>query len=375
MSAIKGIIVEKSQDREDTTTRFWLRGGTYPHRELLKKWGCRWSKKDRTWYYIGESLPDAVQRLADAQATEYPSMSYNDSNSSSVYNIGEAKKPSDTDTTLTEATHQLDVTNTLQADAVQGFEGSEKDSRDVPKVRVIKPALDMPGEDKSDPILTAIRQTKVSELPVAHNSSIASTGRRTLTHIPQYPCGELTGSISGSVWCYGFALHDSVCVYVNMGGPRTAVEAIRAKMSKGDTVNCVPWDASAVELTAGEGDTGKYSDFMQNIPEAKFTSLILLHEMVTQPNYGGKSTTFILHVSDEQAMAQLRHHVTLLVNVPVFEAWTGYLWQAGQSAMLVRKTRCEGGLDVLTVDLDIDSWTRLLTGGLAEGMIALPTTA
>jgi hypothetical protein len=27
-----------------------------------------------------------------------------------------------------------------------------------------------------------------------------------------------------------------------------------------------------------------YSAFMQNIPEAKFTSLILLHEMVTQSN-------------------------------------------------------------------------------------------
>jgi hypothetical protein len=69
-------------------------------------------------------------------------------------------------------------------------------------------------------------------------------------------------------------------------------------------------------------------------------------------------TTFILHVSDEQAMAQLRHHVTALVKVPVFEAWTGYLWQAGQSTMLVRRTRGAGGLDVLAIDLDVDSWTR-----------------
>ena len=60
-----------------------------------------------------------------------------------------------------------------------------------------------------------------------------------------------------------------------------------------------------------------------NIPEAKFTSLILCHELLTDPNYGGKSTTFIFHVSDEQAMAQLRHHVTKLVKVPVFPDWTG----------------------------------------------------
>ena len=140
-------------------------------------------------------------------------------------------------------------------------------------------------------------------------------------------------------------------------------------------VSCVPWDAPSVELTAGEGNTGMYSAFMQNIPEAKFTSLILCHEWITQPNYGGKSTTFILHVSDEQAMAQLRHHVTKLVKVPVFPEWTGYLWQAGQSAMLIRKTRGAGGLEIFSVDLDVDSWTRLITGGLSQGIIHLPQNA
>jgi hypothetical protein len=48
-----------------------------------------------------------------------------------------------------------------------------------------------------------------------------------------------------------------------------------------------------------------------------------------------------------------------------------YLWQAGQSAMLVRKTCSAGGLDVLSVDLDAEAWTRLITGGLAERVIQL----
>ena len=121
-----------------------------------------------------------------------------------------------------------------------------------------------------------------------------------------------------------------------------------------------------------EGNTGMYTAFTQNIPEAKFTSMILLYKHVTEPNYGGKSTTFILQVSDEQAMAQLHHHVTQLVYVPVFIEWTSYLWQAGQSAMLVRKTRGAGGLDVLVVDLDVDAWTRLITGGLATDVIQFP---
>ena len=44
---------------------------------------------------------------------------------------------------------------------------------------------------------------------------------------------------------------------------------------------------------------------------------------------------------------------------------------AGQAAMLVRKTRGAGGLDVLAVDLDVDVWTRLITGGLAQGIVKL----
>ena len=76
-----------------------------------------------------------------------------------------------------------------------------------------------------------------------------------------------------------------------------------------------------------------------------------------------------------QAMAQLRHHVTKLVKVPVFDTWTGYLWQAGHAAMLVRSTRSQGGLDVLAVTLDVDAWTRLITGGLATNTISLPPTA
>ena len=151
-----------------------------------------------------------------------------------------------------------------------------------------------------------------------------------------------------------------------------AIEAIRARLAKGDIVNCVPMDAPAIELTAGEGNTGMYTAFMQNIPEAKFTSLILVHEMLTQPNYGGKSTTFMVHVSDEQAMTQLRHHITKLVKVPVFMEWTSYLWHTGQAAKLLRPTRTGGDIKLWTVDLDADAWTRLITGGLAQEIIDLP---
>ena len=154
----------------------------------------------------------------------------------------------------------------------------------------------------------------------------------------------------------------------------TAVEAIRAKLGKGQSVNLVPWDGPAVELTAGEGQTGKYKDFMQKIPEAKFTSLILAHELLVAPNYDGKSTTFLFRTSEAQAVAKLKHHVTELVNTPVFDAWTSYLWHAGQKSNLVHRTQSAGEIDLWTVSLDIDDWTRLITSGLEQGVIQLPKT-
>lgn len=154
-----------------------------------------------------------------------------------------------------------------------------------------------------------------------------------------------------------------------------ATEAIRARLAKGDIVNLLPEDASAIELTAGEGNTGMYTDFLQNIPEARVASRILVHDSLLNPNYGGKSTTYIMQVNDYQAMKQLHNHVRELLNIAVFDDWTAYLWQAGQIAGLVRKTRSGGGLTIHAIELDIDAWTRLITGGLSEKVIALPENA
>ena len=187
---------------------------------------------------------------------------------------------------------------------------TDADEEPVPSVRVVKPTLSASDDDL---VSRAVRGHACRPLSVRRPHPNPQRWR-----IPQSACGELTGSISGSVWCYGWAVHAGVCVFVNMGGPRMAVEAIRAKMSKGDIVNCVPWDGPSVELTAGEGETGMYTAYLQTIPEAKFASLILCHEWLTLPNYNGKSTTFIVQATEAQAVAQLHHHVTKLVKVPVF---------------------------------------------------------
>ncbi|MBZ0275802.1 MAG: hypothetical protein K8I60_06640 [Anaerolineae bacterium] len=49
---------------------------------------------------------------------------------------------------------------------------------------------------------------------------------------------------------------------------------------------------------------------------------------------------------------------------------------AGEGAFLevamLRPTRTGGDVKMWTVTLDVDAWTRLITGGLAEGIIQLP---
>ena len=238
-----------------------------------------------------------------------------------------------------------------------------------PAIRVIKPAAMPIDGEPLDAVQTAIRSVKTEStvlLPTIH----CSTGR--LTPIEQAYVGELTGSITGEVFCFGWAVHDGIAVFINMAGPRMGVEAIRAKLSKGEQISVVPPDAPTVELTAGEGNSGMYHPYLHYLPEARFASLILVHEWAVTPNYGGKATTFIFRTSDGQATAKLKHHVMQLVNVPVFDAWSSYLYQAGQKAVLVRKTRSAGGIDLLSVDLDVDAWTRLITGGLEQQIIALP---
>lgn len=345
-----GITIERSQREEGGKVWWWIDGETYPHRETLKQHGARFSRRRRAWYWIGETLPAAIQALVtDAEAVSQPPS-------------GSAMPPA-LERQILAALAADDVRANGQAPAPVVEEPPER-----PAIRISKPTA-LPESGELDAVQTAIRALK-SEPVTPMLPAVLANGR--LTRIQQAYCGEMTGSITGQVFCYGYAVHDGIAAYINMAGPRMAVEAIRAKLSKGEHVTVVPPDAPSIELTAGEGNTGIYHAYLQYLPEARFASLILVHDWAVTPNYGGKSTTFIFRTSDAQANAKLRYHVTQLVNIPVFDAWSAYLYAAGQRAMLVRKTRAAGGIDLLSVDLDVDAWSRLITGGLEQGIITLP---
>jgi len=409
-AAVEGIRAEKSQRSPQERPWWWILGDTYPQRETLKRCGARFSSKRRAWYYVGWELPDGIKRLitqitettgddAETESAAVPTMS-----PELEAQILEALAQDDLVPIVPEPESAKSNPCVCEQFGTKGWypakhlgdwvacggcnpDGLNRPAHppdgavsktmplteaETPAVRVMKPVPIPTDGAPLDDVQSAIVQAKT--LPISILSNSVSSQKRALAAIGQSYVGELTGSISGNVYCYGYSIHDGICVFLNMGGPRMAVEAIRAKLSKGDIVSCTPWDAPAVELTAGEGNSGMYHDYMQNIPEAKFTSLILCHDLLVSPNYGGKSTTFILRTDGEQAAAKLKHHITELVKVPVFDAWAGYLYHAGQTAMLVRPTRSAGEIDLFSVDLDIDAWTRLITGGIEQGVIALPAS-
>jgi len=240
------------------------------------------------------------------------------------------------------------------------------DADKPPAVRIIKPA---PLND-DDETAQAIRQViHTPEKSVATNNIGMSSKA---TPLPMSCVGELTGSVVANVFCYGYALDGDELIFLNMGGPRSGVEAIRAKLGKGDIVSLMQWDAPSIEFTAGEGNTGMYTAYLTNMQEARFVHCMLAHERLVTPNYNGNSKTYIIQINEAQAKRQMLHHVRETVRLPVFDHWINYLWEAGQAAKLIRNTRTGGNLVIKTIDLDVDAWGRLIQYGISEKAITIP---
>src|SRR5690606_16134828 len=60
-----GLLFERTEKIGGKTPWWWIKDArrvskalsqTYRHREMLKAYGCRWSRKRRAWYYIGTDL-------------------------------------------------------------------------------------------------------------------------------------------------------------------------------------------------------------------------------------------------------------------------------------------------------------------------------
>ncbi len=505
-AAITGIIVEKSQKSANQQPWWWLGGETYPHREILKRGGARFSAKRKQWYYIGWTLSPTLQQLVAEYGTPQNTPPQIGSLSvTSQDGDGNPTQVIDQSDSWTEHDFNFTPQGWSLAEAVSKHErGAEAENKDPSSIKQAAPITDKPflpnteatngatplspnlnsenaaNEFRPDPEETAliacvdgqhpplfqaddkvysrqdieraegqpiptgvegkiiichgwdaprscyrytvsftdhgslecdedcltptkppagIRVMKKRVMPEAGapldniqeailsaqtlrgtwdtsavtalstHPTVTGQPRRKLALTQRAYVGELTGAVSGYTYCYGLGIHQGQLLYLDMGGPRSSVEAIRAKISKHEQINLIPQDGPAIELSIGEED--RYIDFTTNIPEAKFQHTILAHRMALEPVYGGKSLTFFIRTDDAQGKAKLKAHVFALVNIPVFDVWSHYLWEAGQKAMLVRRPRTLGGIDLWVVDLGVDAWTRLITGGVEQGIIPI----
>src|SRR5690606_13494674 len=122
---------------------------------------------------------------------------------------------------LVESGHQPEAlvidTPSVEPEAVPELDTPEE----TQAIRVFKPQpLPVDGTPLDD-VQTAIVQAKAQSTLLLYSTAVSP--KRTLATIGQSCVGELTGSITGNVWCYGYAIHEGICVFVNLGGPRMAV--------------------------------------------------------------------------------------------------------------------------------------------------------
>jgi|GEM_PF-2561063 len=186
-------------------------------------------------------------------------------------------------------------------------------------------------------------------------------------------CGELSGAIAGDVYSFGYLTLGNQLVYLNMGGPRMAVEAIRSRLSRGEMIHLTPDDAPATEFTVT--GMGKFEDYTENMSSHHFQNTLLVHRNMF-PNYSEPTTlTFalILAQTPKQVYSTFHQHLHQLLGVAVFPHWIPTLWSTGLSAQIIEK--CSGvGAIGYGVFLRVSDWESIIALGVSTGALPLSET-
>jgi hypothetical protein len=204
----------------------------------------------------------------------------------------------------------------------------------------------------------------------AQTSMVMSPTRNAQTLSRQYPTqrqfiGELTGSISGFVYCYNLALSDHQVLYLEFAGPQTAAEAIRARISMRQGIKLLREDAATLDLEFTKQDD--FLTFTHYQPEAHLQHIILVQNIIQTP----QRETLLIRTDDQQVKAKLLDLLKKHIDLPILETWIDYLWAAGRAAQLIRKPILYGDLDLFQISLDTTQWGLLIYGGLREHTIAI----
>lgn len=233
MTKVKGVRVEKSQRNPQERPWWWLLGDTFPHRHILKEQGARFSSKRHAWYYIGWELPEAIQQLLTEDArnktgSTVPDVALcTDETAERILGVrlaplsptllpdnrGEFLPPQAAEVVNPQNFHPVDETI---IDAASNSQAAPLDTDlaiapAVPDaaqhIRVFKPLPQPTGDEPLDRVQSAIKQAKTGLMPISSIVSATERSSRTAAIVKQAYVGELTGSITGHVYCYGYAVH------------------------------------------------------------------------------------------------------------------------------------------------------------------------
>ena len=205
------ITARKSQRSPHDPPWWWITGDTYPHRALLKQQGARFSKRRQAWYFKGAELPPAIQHLIPLNPSAASVASEPDdpcSVESAAVLLGMRVKPlngprEDSIDRDEAEEHRHGTVSSASASS----EGTEMPDAPGPRIRVTKPLPFPSAGDPLDALQTAVQAAKT--LSIGSSPTASGTSNK-LKPIGQAYCGELTGSVSGQVYCYGYVRRESV---------------------------------------------------------------------------------------------------------------------------------------------------------------------
>lgn len=190
------ITITRSQRDLKKKPWWWIGGDTRPHKELFKAHGARWSVKRKQWYLIAESLPEVIQNLADSLNGEEQAIA-------ETGRVEDHSVDAHDPCSLEEASRVLGIPLSQK----RGEEAMHSDQKIEAEAEVVEPIRILPAPEADESIKETMQELKASPPTLSIGPSDIKTGRQ---KIPQTYCGELTGSITGAVWCYGYVRHVSI---------------------------------------------------------------------------------------------------------------------------------------------------------------------
>jgi hypothetical protein len=226
-----------------------------------------------------------------------------------------------------------------------------------------------PPPEAPRPNLPTLTTPKKPKIEPQYHPTPRFTPTQTYSLLQTY-IGQI-GSAVGTVFAFGAATWEHQPVYVDIAGGNAAVQSVWARLADGQSVHIVPLETGGANILLQPRTKGSLKPLRKKLALG-LDHLLLLHHDLVEPLYGETSATYLIELDATQRVAKLAAHITQLVQIAVFESYHCYLWEAGQTAHLLRRCVCYGKVQLWHLTLDAEQWTALICEGLRENKLELP---